>query len=92
MLLVFGASRNVSFNDDNHISKFFAEGFENLPSSFFINSKSLLSSIGYCTWLHLYFLFDNGKFHLDIHNKMTDNNSNALPHETDFDISKDRFC
>ena len=92
MLLVFGASRNVSFNDDNHISKFFAEGFENLPSSFFINSKSLLSSIGHCTWLHLYFLFENGKFYVDIHNKMTENNSNALPHETDFDISKDRFC
>ena len=41
-------------------------------------------------WLHLYFLF--GKFHLDIHNKMADNNGNALLHETDFDISKDRFC
>ena len=35
MLLVFCASRNVSFNDNNHILKFFTEGFENLPSSFF---------------------------------------------------------
>ena len=56
----------------------------------FFNSKNLLSSIGQCTWLHLYFPY--GKFHLDIHNKMTDNNSTALPHEKDFDISKDRFC
>ena len=24
-------------------------------------------------------------------NKMTDNNGTVLPHETDFDISKDRF-
>ena len=41
-------------------------------------------------WLHLYFLFR--KFHGDIHNKMADNNGTALPHETDFDIIKDRFC
>ena len=34
MLLVFGASRKVSFNDDNHILEFFTEGFENLLSSF----------------------------------------------------------
>ena len=39
--------------------------------------------------LHLYLPF--GKFHLDIHNKMADNVT-ALPHETDFDISKHRFC
>ena len=90
MSLVFGASRNVSFNDDNHILKFFTEGFENLPSSFFFNSENLLSSIGQCTWLHLYFAF--GKFHLDIHNKMADNNGTAVPHETDFDISDDCFC
>ena len=32
-----------------------------------------------------------GKFDLDIRNKMADNNGTALPHETDFDISKDRF-
>ena len=37
----------------------------------------------------LYFLF--GKFHLDIRNKMADNNGTALPHETGFYISKDRF-
>ena len=84
MLLVFNASRNISFNDDNHILKFFTKGFENLTS------ENLLSSIEQCTWLHLYFLF--GKFHLDIHNKMTDNNGTALPHETDFDINKDCFC
>ena len=86
MSLVFGALRNVSFNDDNHFLKFFTEGFENLPTSFLFNSENLLSSIGQCTWLHLYFLFR--KFHLD---KMADNGT-ALPHETDFDISKDRFC
>ena len=40
-------------------------------------------------WLHLYFPL--GKFHLDILNKMVDNNDTALPNETDFDISKDRF-
>ena len=54
MLLVFRASRKVSFNDDNHILKFFTEGFENLPSSFFFNSKNLLSSIEQCTWLHFF--------------------------------------
>ena len=90
MSLVFSASRNVSLNDDNHILKFFTEGFENLPSSFFFYSKNLFSSTEQCTWPHLYFPF--GKFHLDIHNKMADNNGTALPHETDFDISKDRFC
>ena len=31
MSLVFCASRNVSFNDSNHILKFFTKGFENLP-------------------------------------------------------------
>ena len=40
--------------------------------------------------LHLYLPL--GKFRLDIHNKMADNNGTALPHETDFDISKDHFC
>ena len=43
-----------------------------------------------CTWLHLYFPF--GKFHLDIHNNKIADNGTALPHETAFDISKDRFC
>ena len=86
---MFGAWRNASFNDDNHIFKFFIEGFENLPSSFLFNSEILLSSIGQCTWLHLYFSFE--KFHLDIHNKMADNNGTALPRETDFDISNDHF-
>ena len=91
MSLVFGASRNISFNDDNHVMKFFTEDFENLPSSFFFyNSENLLSSIGECTWLYLYFTF--GKFHLDIHSKMADNNGIALTHEKYFDISKDRFC
>ena len=90
MSLVFYASKNISFNDDNHILKFFTEGFENLPPSFIFNSENLLSSIEQSTWLHLYFPF--GKFHLDIHNKMADNNGTALPNETDFDISMDRFC
>ena len=40
--------------------------------------------------MHLYFPF--GKFHLDFYNKIADNNGTALPHETDFDISKDCFC
>ena len=35
MSLVFCALRNISFNDSNHILKFFTKGFENLPSSFF---------------------------------------------------------
>ena len=39
MSLVFCALGNLSFNDDNHILKFFTEGFENLPSSFFLISK-----------------------------------------------------
>ena len=39
MSLVFCATRNVSLNDDNHILKFFTEGFENLPSSFFLIPK-----------------------------------------------------
>ena len=62
MSWVFGASWNVSFNDDNHILKFLTEGFENLPSSFF-NPENLLSSIEQCTWqLHLYFPFRLGSF------------------------------
>ena len=39
MSLVFYASKNISFNDDNHILKFFTEGFENLPPSFFLIPK-----------------------------------------------------
>ena len=89
MLLVFCASRNVSFNYNNHFLKFFT-GFENLPSSSFLNSENRLLSIEQSMWLHLYFLF--GKFHLDIHNKMADNNGTALPHETNFDIIKDCLC
>ena len=46
MSLVFGASRNVSFNDDNHILKFFTEGFENLPSSFFLIPKICYRVLG----------------------------------------------
>ena len=34
MSLVFCASRNVSFNDDNYILKFSTKGFRNLPPSF----------------------------------------------------------
>ena len=89
MLLVFCASRNVSFNYNNHFLKFFT-GFENLPSSSFLNSENRLLSIEQSMWLHLYFLFR--KFHLDIHNKMADNNGTALPHETNFDIIKDCLC
>ena len=92
MELVFGgASKNVSFSNDNHILKFFTEGFENIPSSFvfFFSSENLFPSIEQCTWLHSYFPF--GKFHSDIHNKMAVNNGTALPHETNFDISNNRF-
>ena len=39
MSLVFCALGNLSFNDDNHILRFFTEGFENLSSSFFLISK-----------------------------------------------------
>ena len=35
MSLVFTASRNVSFSDNNHILKVASKGFENLPSSIF---------------------------------------------------------
>ena len=84
MLLVFSTLRNVSFSNNNHILKFSTEGFENLPTSFFFLIPNLLSSIGQCTWLHLYIPFR--KFHSEIHNKMADNNdTTALPHETYFD-------
>ena len=66
MSLVFCASRNVSFNDDNHILKFFTEGFENLSSSFFLIPKicyQVLSSARGCI-----FCFPFGKFLLDIRN------------------------
>ena len=49
---------------------------------------NLLLSIEQCSWLHLYFPFR--KFHLKIH-KIADNKGTDLPHETDFDISKDCF-
>ena len=90
MLLVFSASRNVSFNDDNHILKFFTKGFESLPSSFFLVPKvcyQVLSSARGCI-----FYFQFGKFHLDICNKMADNSGAALPHKIDFDIRSDSFC
>ena len=59
MLLVFGASKNVSFNNNNHVSKLFAKGFENLSSSFFFSVPKIyyISSIEQRTWLHLYFPF-----------------------------------
>ena len=41
MSLVFRASTNVSFSDNNHILKFFIKGFENLPSRLFFNSENL---------------------------------------------------
>ena len=90
MSLVFCASRNVSFNEDNHILKFSTNVLENLLSSFFFNSENQSSILEQSTWLHLYLPF--GKFHLVIRNKRADNNGTALPHETDFDITKDRFC
>ena len=82
MSLVVGAMRNISLSDDKYIWKFFTEGFENLPSSFSFNSENLLSSSERCTWPQFFFPFG----------KMADKNDTALPHETDFDISKNRFC
>ena len=87
MSLVLCASRNVSFNGDNHILKFFTEGFT--VKFFFLIPKicyQILSSARGCIY---YFPF--GKFHLDIRNKMAHNSGTALPHKTDFGISKDRF-
>ena len=46
MSLVFDPLRNVSFNDDNHILKFFTEGFENLPSNFFLIPKICYQVLG----------------------------------------------
>ena len=90
MSLVFCASRNVSCNDDNHILKFFTEGFENLPSSFFLIPKIRYQVLSSARGFIFYFPF--GKFHLDIRNKMADNSGTALPHKIDFAISKDHFC
>ena len=42
MSLMFGALRNISFNYDDHILKFFTEGFKNLPSSLFQFRKSVI--------------------------------------------------
>ena len=74
---MFGGSRKCSSSDNKHILKSFTEG--NFSSS---NEQN--------TWLHLNIPF--GKFHLDIYNKMADDNGTAHPHEIDFDISKDHFC
>ena len=66
MSLVFCASRNVSFNDDNHILKFFTEGFENLSSSFFLIPKICYQVLSSARGYIFYFPF--GKFLLDIRN------------------------
>ena len=90
MSLVFGASKNVSFNNNIHVSKLFAKGFENLPSSFFFRFRK--SSIEYWAAHVAAFILRVWKFHPDIDNKMADNNGFVLLHQTDFDISNDRFC
>ena len=72
MSLVFGASRNISFNKSNHILKFFTKGFENLPI-FFLISKiyyQVLSSARGCIYTSLFITY----------NKMADNNGTALFH------------
>ena len=46
MSLVFDPLRNVSFNDDNHILKFFTERFESLPSIFFLIPKICYQVLG----------------------------------------------
>ena len=89
MSLVLCASRNVSFNDENHILKFFTEGFENLPSSSFLIPKVCDQVLSSARGFIFYFPF--GKFHLDIRNKMADNSDTALLHKIDFDIRNDRF-
>ena len=80
------------------VLKFFTEDFENLPARFFLIPKicyQVLSSAQGCIYTSP---LGSWKFHLDIRNKMADNNGTALPHETDFDItvriciSQDRFC
>ena len=92
MLLVFGASKNVSFNNNNHVSKLFAKGFENLSSSFFFFGSKNLLYIEYWAAHVAAFILPIRKFHSDIDNKMADNNGFALLHQTDFDISNDHFC
>ena len=46
MSLVFGASRNISFNYNNHIFKLFTKGFENLLSCFFLIPKICYQVLG----------------------------------------------
>ena len=81
---MLGASRNVSLNDDKHISlkvlKIYRQGF------FFILKICywVLNNARGCNYTY--------KFHSNIHNKMDDNIGIALQHGTDFDIPKDRFC
>ena len=70
--------------------KFFTEGFENLPSSFFLIPKIRYQVLSSARGFIFYFPF--GKFHLDIRNKMADNGGTARLHKIEFDISKDRFC
>ena len=90
MSLVFCASRNVSFNDHNHILKFFTEGFENLPSSSFLIPKVCYQVLSSARGRIIYFPFR--KFHLDIRNKMAESSGTALPHKIGFDIRCDHFC
>ena len=47
MLLVFCALRNVSSSDDNYILKFFTEGLENLPSSFFFLNPKICNKMAH---------------------------------------------
>ena len=91
MLLVFCA-RNVSFSDDNLIFKFFTKGFENLLARFFLIPKICYQVLSSACAMRLHWYFPFGKFYLDIGNKMANNNVTVLPHETEFDISKDCFC
>ena len=75
MSLVFGALRNISINDDYHILilKFFTEGFENLPSSFFSIQKicyRVLSAV-----LVTAFILTDWGVSFRHSNKMADSNS-----------------
>ena len=63
----------------------FHQRFWEFTTKFFLIRKSVIKY-----WaVHVAAFFTS---HLDIRNKMADNGGTPVPHEIDFDISKDRFC
>ena len=102
MLLVFCASRNIFNEKQQSYFEIFHQRFWKFTVKFFsvfFNSENcyqVLSSAHGCIYTS-----HSGKFHLDIWNKIADNNGiycSSTPHEADFDItvririSKDWFC